>query len=115
MEKKKICERCGDCCFNVSAIGAGILVFDEDIKRWHSERRSDILSLITDISLPSGKIITGTEYNGQDIGKTACLSFKSKCPFLRVHFKPLRVECTIHDTKPKKCREFYCSKGKTMS
>lgn len=76
------CKKCGQCCGGKFVIH----VFEEDVSRWKSESRSDIIESVVD------GLIEGTG-NGP-------------CPWL------INNLCSIHSTKPLWCRPFPPSKLK---
>jgi len=71
------CKRCGTCCENIKYVE----ITTNDIKRWKSEGRNDIIS----------------EINGNKF-----LPTQGRCPFLE-HTNGLAV-CGIYETRPEACR-----------
>jgi len=87
MIEKVECKQCGQCC-KLYAIAVGY----EDIMRWYSEGRYDILSEL--------------QWNNNELGKgyyirstLVTVNGIAKCSFLSNNNK-----CKIHDTKPLCCR-----------
>jgi Fe-S-cluster containining protein len=97
MEKFK-CIQCGHCCLNLSD-AYQTSVPESDIKRWKREQRFDILEWVG-------------PFEGMDeiwiSPKTG--EYVIRCPWLRKLPNQEKYICRIHETKPKKCRNFPKSK-----
>ncbi len=95
---KPVCRRCGECC---RKFGFGLTFTPEDLERWRREGREDILRHVR----------TGPEHEGWGEGwvDPETGEFLQNCPFF--------VElgngglCSIHETKPKICRDFWCEEA----
>ncbi len=92
--KRPRCCMCGECC-RAPVI---LITKPEDYRRWTRQKRSDILQYASVPPL-------------QGYGDL-CIDIKggegsSYCPFIKKvsHSKYI---CTIHNTKPKVCKEFLC-------
>ena len=88
---QKECKRCGTCCqthFSVYAM-------EEDIARWRTEGRTDILRLMEDLEAAWADDQLVSTITGEPL---------SPCPFLQND--GTRFSCAIHSTRPRICREF---------
>ena len=90
----KSCKRCGRCCREAQGF---LQATSEDIKRWRSQHRQDILSYADIYPLDVADLwfdpVTHEEL---------CW-----CPFLgKVGLK--EYACTIYETKPEQCNDWYC-------
>ncbi len=94
LRKRPRCCGCGECC----RAPVVLITMPEDYERWIRQGRSDILQYASKPPLQGyGDLwmdIKGSEWS-------------SHCPFLKEvgHYKYI---CTIHNTKPKVCKEFRC-------
>jgi Fe-S-cluster containining protein len=100
----------------------------EDLLRWIKEDRRDILEYCEGKLYILKELEKGT--NPEDIVEylmksrglmTANFWFNKKtgyflwiCPFLRKRYGKKQFECTIHETKPKICREYICNLSDMM-
>jgi Fe-S-cluster containining protein len=90
------CQKCGKCCRELP-----IEVFASDIRRWLSERRSDILLNVSFLDNYPHKG-TGGFYVIDTVKNP-----KRSCPFFNEEGL-----CDIHDTKPRVCKDYpYGPKG----
>jgi len=97
--KEKACARCGKCCMADMSTFAD----DEDIARWRSEGRDDILA-----SLDSGeKFWAGDRIVLSGGGRLSSCSFLKRENGLTC--------CSIYDTRPKVCREFQAGTSRLCS
>ena len=93
MEKFR-CIQCGHCCLYLSG-AIHTCAEEEDVERWESEGRDDILSYIE-----VGDLWIDPE-TGDDV---------LRCPWLIKRPNKNKYICRIHETKPKHCRDFPTSK-----
>jgi Fe-S-cluster containining protein len=91
------CKRCGKCCLEWGAYF--VLITEGDIERWRNEGRMDILQYLEFLE---GNIAFGW-IHPQTKEKL------SRCPFLLYEIDTSRYLCKIHNTKPKRCKDYYCS------
>lgn len=112
------CEMCGSCCVQYSGKG---FATKEDIKRWVYEGRFDILQFCAEWNEwcfshyfeESEKVIsylTSCELNYEfwfDPSAGEHVEIRL-CPFLRKKYRKSQFECLIHNTKPKRCKEYFC-------
>ena len=99
------CERCGKCC--QGSIVGSLQAMVDDIKRWRDEGREDILLYVD-------------QYDIKDADWCSCDIWVSpitrrdltRCPFLRKIRNKDEYKCSIHETKPKWCREYPIIKDK---
>ena len=109
------CKRCGSCCLQIGDI---INISEDDIKRWVKEGRSDILQFCAGWTKDCFKLMVWREkelirYLNESINMEMWFNPKSGneislCPFLRKQYGKNQFKCTIHNTKPKICREYIC-------
>ena len=94
------CKRCGFCCIYYNGL---LWDVEEDIERWKSEGRDDILKYIESYEI-NGKIGYFDElWINPKTGEET-----HRCPFLRkVRNKPI-YKCRIHETKPNHCKGYHC-------
>lgn len=86
------CEMCGRCCKRTKwATNLDTRLVWEDIERWRSENRQDILQHVF--------VFEGL---GGDFLDLENKKFFSKCPFLKKEDK--KYVCLIHETKPTVCK-----------
>lgn len=91
MENQKQCLRCGRCCLaDFSAY-----VTDEDVRRWKSQNRLDILNLL--------KQEHGT-WEGDHLVSSESGATLHGCPFF--FFDQDQFGCAIHETRPETCRRY---------
>lgn len=90
--QKKVCKRCGACCF-VDLIAYAV---EEDFERWRKEGRDDILHIIENES----SVWAGDHLVSSKDGHTI-----ERCPFLVLNDDGLYA-CTIYETRPAVCRNF---------
>lgn len=90
------CSMCGKCC---AEHGHGLTIISEDYKRWKHQRRTDILRYAW---IPKGSNGFGDIWIDPKTGEDL-----DYCPFL-VKVGRGKYVCSIHDTKPEGCREFWC-------
>ena len=88
------CTKCGNCCLEWGAYF--VIIPEEDIQRWENEGRKDILQYL--------QFLEGGNASGWVNPQTK--DQLSRCPFLCKIDKSSYL-CTIHDTKPKRCKEPY--------
>jgi len=91
------CKQCGNCCLNLGVSTTG-RASAEDISRWESEGRHDILKWVSIFDYGGG-IKYGDLWINPKTGDDA-----SRCPFLRKNQNKYR--CLIQDTKPEICRQY---------
>ena len=92
--KRPRCCMCGECC-RAPVI---LITKPEDYRRWTRQRRSDILQYA---SVPP---LQGYGDLWIDIKGSEGSSY---CPFIK-KVGNYKYICTIHNTKPKVCKEFRC-------
>jgi Fe-S-cluster containining protein len=95
------CTQCGQCCRSLGdAFAASADV--EDVDRWETEGRFDILEWVDlrlrDVGMMDLWIDPAT---GDQV---------ARCPWLRKVPREPRYRCRIHETKPRHCREYPRSK-----
>lgn len=114
----KNCERCGSCCLQVGWFE----VFEDDIRRWIEEERTDILMYVEGwdrwcwenvLVYDRAELVIDFLINGDILANEFPYDPEEKelldvCPFLRKAYGKPAFECMIHDTKPKTCREYIC-------
>ena len=88
------CSMCGTCC----SAAIGLIMTPGDYRRWKRQGRSDILRY-TWKGTPQGD---GDLWIDPDTGEELIY-----CPFLK-EVCPGKYTCTIQDTKPTVCREYWC-------
>lgn len=94
--KRPECSRCGECC----RAPVVLITKPSDFRRWIEQGRNDILKYA------SRPPLRGYGDFWMDIRKTDDAAY---CPFIGKTGDG-EFTCTIHDTKPKVCREFRCEK-----
>lgn len=94
------CRQCGRCC---RALDYHSEVTAEDVKRWRSMGRQDILDWV-EIYNTDGQ----TTY--RIWVKPGSGQLASRCPFLRHHASENRWSCSIHTIKPAICRDYPVSR-----
>jgi Fe-S-cluster containining protein len=93
------CPRCSMCAKCCAEQGHGLTITREDYKRWRYQRRTDILRYVWKPERSNGfGDIWIDPKTGEDL---------DHCPFL-VKVGRRKPVCSIHDTKPEICREFWC-------
>lgn len=115
------CQRCGKCCLQ---LGGALSATQSDVERWKEENRWDILAYIDYIECkvcpqckkgapPEQLYCTNCGNKLKREVMAADLWFDpetreelSECPFLTRIADPNKYECSIHETKPKWCRDF---------
>ncbi len=94
LRKRARCSRCGKCC----TAPVVLITKPSDYRRWVRQGRDDILKYA---SVPPLK---GYGDLWIDIKGSEDSAY---CPFIKKTGEDTYI-CTIHDTKPKVCREFRC-------
>jgi Fe-S-cluster containining protein len=92
MSEKFNCKQCGKCCKGKDFV---IKATPEDIERWETQERQDILDYVSVIDLESF----------EDFGVYDMFVDKEICPFL-IEVKNGLYECLIQNTKPLFCRNY---------
>ena len=92
------CRRCGNCCTLVPG-AYGNSVETEDIQRWESQGREDILAWVLPWYAGSGTVLYELWVDPQT-GEMA-----DACPWLEERADGTTI-CRIHDTKPRHCRDW---------
>lgn len=85
------CKRCGNCCKTYLFA----YVTDEDLKRWKSEKREDILHILEN----QAPVWAGDRLISSRTGQALY-----SCPFFIWDGK--LATCTIHETRPAVCRKY---------
>ena len=99
-----VCKQCGNCCLNLydayqhSADQA-------DVDLWRENGRDDILAWVDPIPIDNGRYIYDVWINPKTGGDVA------RCPWLRKLRGQDKYICSIHDVKPRVCREYPKSKN----
>ena len=101
MEKFR-CKQCGHCCLNLTDAYCNS-VPDEDVDRWKSEHRDEILEFVDQNSFFNDIWID------QETGETL-----GRCPWLKKHSNN-KYTCRIHLTKPTHCRNYPHSKRHALT
>jgi Fe-S-cluster containining protein len=96
------CKQCGHCCLNLSDAYCNY-VPDEDVKRWKSEDRCDILKFVDQSSFFNDIWID--QETGEELGR---------CPWLK-KLPNNKYTCRIHLTKPTHCRNYPHSKRHALT
>lgn len=107
MEKFK-CVQCGNCCRNLFDAYSTSVDIDE-LNRWRSEERWDILRWVSIYEL-SGETAFGDLWISPNTGDEV-----SRCPWLRKLPKQEKYKCRIHGTKPAHCRNYPISKKHALT
>ncbi len=94
------CKRCGHCCLNLPGAYQNVAQGD-DIDRWRSEGREDILCRI-DISHLKRGDIDENDFWLNEAGD----ALVDRCPFLRKFPNQHKYKCLIHATRPFHCRHY---------
>lgn len=97
------CKQCGHCCLNLSDAYCNS-VLDEDVNRWKSEERYDILKFVDQSSFFNDIWIN--QETGKELGR---------CPWLRKLPNKDKYICRIHHTKPTHCRNYPHSKRHALT
>ena len=100
--EKFSCKRCGHCCMNFTDAYCNS-VLSEDVNRWMSENRYDILKFVDQNSFFNHIWID------QETGETL-----DRCPWLE-KLPNYKYTCRIHHTKPTHCRNFPHSKRHALT
>jgi len=95
-KKKPRCFKCGMCC---KEQGFALTVTPADTRRWKKQKRSDILHYVW---APKGGGGYGDIWIDPETGEDL-----DYCPFLQKVGRGKYI-CSIHETRPKICREFWC-------
>jgi len=93
------CLQCGQCCMEAQNL---LFATKEDVERWENESRKDILRFVKP-EYKNGKIVVADIWIDPKTGMNFFI-----CPWLRK--KGSRRTCSIHKTKPKICRDYFCPK-----
>ncbi len=101
MEKFR-CKQCGHCCLNLTDAYCNS-VLDEDVNRWKSEDRDDILKFVDQSSFFNDIWID--QETGEELGR---------CPWLK-KLSNNKYTCRIHHTKPTHCRNYPHSKRHALT
>jgi Fe-S-cluster containining protein len=96
------CIQCGHCCLNLTGAYCNS-VPDEDVKRWKSEDRCDILKFVDQSSFFNDIWID--QETGEELGR---------CPWLK-KLPNNKYTCRIHLTKPTHCRNDPHSKRQALT
>lgn len=83
--------RCGKCCLS----SLFFYIKDDDIERWKSEGRKDILHVIENLQ----SVWAGDHFVSGKDG-----TFLHGCPFLE--WEEETYSCSIYETRPKVCRDY---------
>lgn len=102
------CIQCGNCCRNLSDAFSTTADI-EDIERWQSEERWDILQWV-DIYDFGGEAAFGDIWISPNTGEQV-----NRCPWLRKLPKQEKYKCRIHDTSPAHCRNYPKSKKHALT
>jgi Fe-S-cluster containining protein len=103
------CLQCGKCCERWGWGQKGIV---EDLIPWLEENRTDILQHVA-IRLTDGRRVSGSSLSAADLPRITRVTYWQdtdgtevrECPFFRR--SPVgKALCTIHEVKPRVCREF---------
>lgn len=97
------CKQCGHCCVNLSDAYCNS-VLEEDVNRWESEDRYDILKFVDRSSFFNDIWIN--QETGEELGK---------CPWLKRLPNNDKYICRIHHTKPTHCRNYPHSKRHALT
>ena len=97
------CKQCGHCCIHLSDAYCNS-VLDEDVDRWKSEDRYDILKFVDQSSFFNDIWIN--QETGKELGR---------CPWLKRLPKNDKYICRIHHTKPTHCRNYPHSKRHVLT
>ena len=100
--EKFSCKQCGHCCLNLSDAYCNS-VLDEDVDRWKSEGRYDILQFVDQSSFCNDIWIN--QETGEELGR---------CPWLK-RLPNKKYICRIHHTKPTHCRNYPYSKRHALT
>jgi Fe-S-cluster containining protein len=106
---QQVCRQCGRCCERWGWGQEGIV---EDLLPWLEQDRTDILQHVA-ISLSDGSRISGRDLLTEELARIVRISYwqdtsgrmTRKCPFFGRDTGGLSL-CTIHDVRPRVCREF---------
>lgn len=96
------CKQCGHCCINLSDAYCNC-VLDEDVIRWESEGRYDILRFVDQSSFFNDIWID--QETGEEL---------DRCPWLK-RLPNKKYICRIHHTKPTHCRDYPHSKRHALT
>jgi len=109
------CLRCGSCCIQYHGNN---FANEEEIRRWIEEERFDILHYCYGWNewcfwnfIENPKEVL--EYLTEGINSDVWFNPETQeeiylCPFLRKRRNREQFECSIHDTRPGVCREYFC-------
>ena len=95
VRRRPKCSTCGQCC---REHGFSLFMAPGDYRRWRRQERWDILQYVYLASPRGYGDLWLDPKTGGELGY---------CPFLK-RVSPDRYICTIQDTKPKECKEFFC-------
>jgi len=91
------CTQCGQCC---RILDYHAEVTKEDVARWRSQGRDDVLQWVAGVG-------TGSPATGYRIWVIPGTSRMAEvCPFLKQVDGQNRWQCAIHDVKPRICRQY---------
>lgn len=107
MEKFQ-CTQCGNCCRDLSD-AFQTTVDTEDITRWRSEGRWDILQWV-EIYDFAGEEVFGDIWISPNTGDDV-----NRCPWLRKLPRQEKYKCRIQNTKPTHCRNYPKSKKHALT
>ncbi len=100
------CKRCGRCCLKY---GNMLQASEKESKMWKRQGRQDILSRTKTIKVGNGLVVGYDLWYDPRTDKNV-----SRCPFLRkAKNKPIYT-CTIHDIKPKACKNYPVTKSQAI-
>lgn len=91
---KPLCKRCGRCCKEAQGF---LSATPEDITRWRNQHREDILSHAY-VFFTGYADLWFDPLSGEEL---------FHCPFLKKVGRK-EYECTIWETKPEQCRDWWC-------
>lgn len=98
------CRRCGHCCLSLVDAYRGC-VSDDDLARWKSAGRGDILARIDSLDLGRGNILH-LAWIDPETGEDA-----DRCPWLLDLPEGAGHLCGIENIKPDHCRQFPGNRG----
>lgn len=109
---KNSCDRCGSCCVQIREI---VDITEEDVQRWITQRRFDILQYCDgwDKGCVKEKPEKVLSHLMSGINMEMWFDSYTKdeldlCPFLKKDYGKPQFKCMIHDTKPEVCMDYLC-------
>ena len=110
------CERCGSCCLQ---FGGTNFADEADLRRWLKEERIDILQYACGWNDWCNEVFRDypelvIEYLTESLNAEFWFDPRtgnelSICPFLKKRYRKQQFKCSIHETKPQTCREYFCN------